>query len=133
MAVDAIRIGEILDVVVLVTGDGDFVDLVDYMRHHGRQVEAIAFGETTSAKLREAVDDFIDLSADKERYLIRMRQKNQPPEAPSLPRPNRRRPSPGRSTANSRRASLARTGRRAARKRRRSTNLLNNSTKPSNT
>jgi len=79
MAVDAIRIGEILDVVILVTGDGDFVELVDYLRHHGRQVEAIAFGETTSAKLREAVDDFIDLSAEKDKYLIKMRGKNQPP------------------------------------------------------
>ena len=87
MAVDAIRIGEILDVVVLVTGDGDFVELCDYLRHHGRQVEAIAFGETTSGKLREAVDDFIDLSADKEKYLIRMRPKNQPASAPQPAQP----------------------------------------------
>ncbi len=71
MAVDAIRIGEILDVVVLVTGDGDFVDLVDYLRHHGRQVEAISFKETTSAKLLAAVDDYINLSDDKDRYLIK--------------------------------------------------------------
>ena len=70
MAVDAIRIGEILDVVVLVSGDGDFVELVEYLKHHGRQVEAIAFRETTSSKLVGAVDDFIDLSKDKERYLI---------------------------------------------------------------
>jgi len=34
-----IRIGEILDVVVLVSGDGDFVELADYLKHHGRQVE----------------------------------------------------------------------------------------------
>ncbi len=71
MAVDAIRIGEILDVVVLVTGDGDFVDLVDYLRHHGRQVEAISFKETTSAKLLAAVDDYINLSDDKDRDLIK--------------------------------------------------------------
>ena len=32
IAVDAIRIGEILDVVVLVSGDGDFVELVDYLK-----------------------------------------------------------------------------------------------------
>jgi len=85
MAVDAIRIGEILDVVVLVTGDGDFVDLVDYLRHHGRQVEVLAFGETTSAKLREAADDYIDLSQDKERYLIAS-QYRQHPAQPAAPR-----------------------------------------------
>ncbi len=71
IAVDAIRIGEILDVVILVTGDGDFVELVEYLKHHGRQVEVIAFGNTTSSKLKDAVDDFTDLSKDLERYLIR--------------------------------------------------------------
>jgi len=86
MAVDAIRIGEILDVVVLVSGDGDFVELVEYLKHHGRQVEAIAFGGTTSSKLRAAVDDFIDLSEDKDKYLVKMRPKNRPPAAaPQLP------------------------------------------------
>ncbi|HTK05317.1 MAG TPA: NYN domain-containing protein [Candidatus Eisenbacteria bacterium] len=71
IAVDAIRIGEILDVIVLVSGDGDFVELVEYLKHHGRQVEVIAFRETTSGKLVAAVDDFTDLSADKDRYLIK--------------------------------------------------------------
>lgn len=71
MAVDAIRIGEILDVVVLVTGDGDFVELVDYLRHHGRQVEVISFSETTSARLIEAADDYINLGDDLDRYLIK--------------------------------------------------------------
>lgn len=70
MAVDAIRIGEILDVIVLVTGDGDFFELVEYLKHHGRQVEVIAFRKTTSTKLAEAADDYTDLSQDPEKYLI---------------------------------------------------------------
>jgi len=70
ITVDAIRIAEILDVVVLVSGDGDFVELVEYLKHRGRQVEAIAFQKSASAKLIEAVDDFIDLSEEKEKYLI---------------------------------------------------------------
>jgi uncharacterized LabA/DUF88 family protein len=70
MAVDAIRIGEILDVVVLVTGDGDFIELVEYLKHHGRQVEVVAFKETTSAKLIAAADDFVNLSEDTDRFLI---------------------------------------------------------------
>ncbi|MBN1584842.1 NYN domain-containing protein [Candidatus Uhrbacteria bacterium] len=82
MAVDAIRIGEILDVVVLVTGDGDFVELVEYLRHHGRQVEVIAFKETTSAKLIDAADDYTNLSDDLGRFLIRPhRRQNAEPEA----------------------------------------------------
>ncbi|MEY4722918.1 MAG: hypothetical protein RLZZ324_431 [Candidatus Parcubacteria bacterium] len=71
MTVDAIRIGEILDVIVLVSGDGDFVELVDYLKHHGRQVEVIAFRETTSSKLVGVADDFIDLSKEMEKYLIK--------------------------------------------------------------
>jgi len=101
MAVDMIRIGEILDVVVLVSGDGDFVELADYLKHHGRQVEAIAFGKTTSSKLREVVDDFIDLSDDQERYLIRTPFRAREPQArppqirtPQI-RPNRRVGGPG--------------------------------------
>lgn len=71
IAVDAIRIGEILDVVVLVSGDGDFVELVEYLKHHGRQVEVIAFRETASTKLVGAADDFTDLSQDKDRFLLK--------------------------------------------------------------
>jgi uncharacterized protein (TIGR00288 family) len=83
MAVDAIRIGEILDVIVLVTGDGDFVELVEYLKHHGRQVEAIAFKETSSAKLIDAVDDFVDLSKDLDRYLISSRSRKRTPRRKS--------------------------------------------------
>ena len=62
MAVDAIRMANFLDVVVLVTGDGDFVPLVEYLKWGmGRQVEVAAFGKTTSARLKDAVDRFIDL------------------------------------------------------------------------
>lgn len=71
ISVDAIRIGEILDVVVLVTGDGDFVELVEYLKQHGRRVEVVAFGQTTATKLKEACDDFTDLGRDLERYLIK--------------------------------------------------------------
>ena len=93
IAVDAIRIGEILDVVILVSGDGDFVELVEYLKHHGRQVEVIAFRETTSSKLVEAVDDFVDLSKDQDRYLIKPSGGRKPSSRNSSPR-NQRQPKP---------------------------------------
>ncbi len=65
MAVDAIRMSPMLDTVVLVTGDGDFVPLVEYLTMGlGRGVEVAAFGRTTSGKLREAADNFIDLDGN---------------------------------------------------------------------
>jgi uncharacterized LabA/DUF88 family protein len=70
MAIDAVKMAPKLDAVVLVTGDGDFVPLVEYLKTQGCQVEAVTFGRSASAKLVEAVDDFIDLDKDARGYLI---------------------------------------------------------------
>lgn len=62
MAVDAIRLANMVDVVVLVTGDGDFVPLVEYLKLGlGRSVEVAAFGRTTSSRLREVAESYHDL------------------------------------------------------------------------
>ncbi|MEA3249324.1 MAG: NYN domain-containing protein [Patescibacteria group bacterium] len=71
ITVDAIRIGEVLDAVVIVSGDGDFVELLEYLKHHGKQVEVVAFKQSASARLIEAADNFVDLSADTDRFTIR--------------------------------------------------------------
>lgn len=71
IAVDAITMAPKLDAVILVSGDGDFVPLVEYLKiHSGIQVEVVSFGKSTSGKLREAVDDFVDLSENPRKYLI---------------------------------------------------------------
>lgn len=71
IAVDAVKLADKLDNVVLVTGDGDFIPLVSYLKENkGCGVEVIAFRETTSSKLIEAVDDFTDLGEDPKKYLI---------------------------------------------------------------
>lgn len=62
MAVDAIRMSSFLDVIVLVTGDGDFLPLVNYLKWGvGRLVEVAAFRRSASAKLQEAADKFINI------------------------------------------------------------------------
>jgi len=62
LAVDAIRVANMVDVVVIVSGDGDFVPLVEYLKWGlGRTVEVAAFGRTTSARLKESADSFVDL------------------------------------------------------------------------
>jgi uncharacterized LabA/DUF88 family protein len=71
MAVDAIKLAPKLDTVILVTGDGDFVPLVQYLRENqGCQVEVVSFGKSSSAKLIEATDDFLDLDVNPRRYLM---------------------------------------------------------------
>lgn len=71
MAIDAVILADKIDVAVLVTGDGDFVPLVEYLRiSQGLKVEVISFGRSTSAKLKEAADVFFDLESDPKKFLI---------------------------------------------------------------
>lgn len=71
IAVDAIQLAEKLDVVVIVSGDGDYKPLVEYLKNaKGCRVEAIAFGKSTSRLLREAVDEFVDLDNNARKYLL---------------------------------------------------------------
>lgn len=69
LAVDAITFSPKLDVVIVVSGDGDFVPLVRYLKAHC-QVEVAAFGKSASLQLKEIADDFLDLSEDAKRFLI---------------------------------------------------------------
>ncbi len=70
LTVDAIKMAPRLDCVVIASGDGDYVPLVEYLQTIGVQVEVLSFGKSTSGKLREAVDDFVDLSENPRKYLI---------------------------------------------------------------
>ncbi|NQV93268.1 NYN domain-containing protein [Candidatus Kaiserbacteria bacterium] len=71
MAVDAISMSSKLDAIVLATGDGDFVPLVEYLKYStGCQVEVISFGKSTSSQLREVAEDFYDLCDDHKKYLL---------------------------------------------------------------
>jgi uncharacterized LabA/DUF88 family protein len=71
ITVDAIKLASKLDVIVLVSGDGDYISLVNYIQNtYGCLVEVAAFRQTTSSKLIEESDDFLNLS-DNRKYLLR--------------------------------------------------------------
>lgn len=75
MAVDAIRMSSFLDVIILVTGDGDFLPLIDYLKWGaGRVVEVAAFKRSASAKLQEAADRFVGIE-DIPRAIMKIRTK----------------------------------------------------------
>jgi uncharacterized LabA/DUF88 family protein len=71
IAVDAIKTSDSVDTVVLVSGDGDYVPLVEYLQNHGKRVEVMAFGKSTSSRLREASDEFTDLEEEDGKYLLK--------------------------------------------------------------
>lgn len=64
LCMDVVRLveGNALDCVVLVSGDSDFMPLLDYCSDHGVRVEVAAFDEAMSATLRQSCDLFINLS-----------------------------------------------------------------------
>jgi uncharacterized LabA/DUF88 family protein len=62
MALDALTTSEHLDVVVLVTGDGDFVPLVRQLKLNGLRVEVYGFTASTAPDLREAADKFVPIT-----------------------------------------------------------------------
>ena len=71
IAMDAVVMAPKLDVAIIVSGDGDYVPVIDYLKMQGVQVEVAAFGKSTSSKLREATESFLDLCDAPQKYLMR--------------------------------------------------------------
>ncbi|MDQ2732744.1 MAG: NYN domain-containing protein, partial [Armatimonadota bacterium] len=58
IALDTITLAARLDTIVLVTGDGDFVDLVSLLRAQGVRVEVLAFPYSTAEELKASASEF---------------------------------------------------------------------------
>jgi len=63
IAIDAIAMAENgrIDVVVLMSGDGDFVDLVNFLKAKGIKVEVLSFKSITAKEIVSAANEYIDL------------------------------------------------------------------------
>ena len=69
IAMDTIELAPKLDTIILVSGDGDYVELLQHLkRAMSCKVEVAAFKKSASSRLIEEADDFSDLS--KKKYLI---------------------------------------------------------------
>jgi len=64
LCMDVVRLvdGRSVDCVVLVSGDSDFMPMLDYCSDKGVRVEVAAFDEAMSATLRQSCDLFVNLS-----------------------------------------------------------------------
>ena len=56
ITVDGIRIAPSVDTIVLASGDGDFLQLIEYLKNQGKRIEIIAFSRSASAKLLISTD-----------------------------------------------------------------------------
>jgi len=61
LTIDALMMAPKLDTVILVTGDGDFVPLVDALKVHGCRVEVVSFERSTAGELIRAADQYIPI------------------------------------------------------------------------
>lgn len=76
IAMDAIELAPKLDVVIIISGDGDFVDLLDHLkRAMGCKTEVMAFSKSASSKLKDTADDFYDMDKDTRKFLIAQKRK----------------------------------------------------------
>lgn len=74
LAIDAVKLAPKLDTIILATGDGDFVPLIEYLdMNMGCQVEVISFGKSSSSKLKEAAHAFTDMCDDPRKFTIGQR------------------------------------------------------------
>ncbi|MBP7822906.1 NYN domain-containing protein [Candidatus Gracilibacteria bacterium] len=102
IAMDAIRLGSKVDSIVLVSGDGDFTPVVNYLQQsQGCLVEVLAFGRTTNKDLRELADEFVDIEDYPDDLLFQSRKsvrpqrnekKSQKPQTQKPQHPNQQNP-----------------------------------------
>ncbi|MEK6916816.1 MAG: NYN domain-containing protein [Nanoarchaeota archaeon] len=71
IAMDIMRMAAKLDVIVLVSGDGDFKDLLEHVKALGCRAEVISFGKTSSSRLTAEADEVIDLGKELDKVLIK--------------------------------------------------------------
>lgn len=74
LCMDVIRLLPKIDTMILVSGDGDYVPLLDHAQSQGVRTEVVAFGKTASSLLVDAADDFIDMCAQPSKFIIRSRR-----------------------------------------------------------
>lgn len=64
LALDALAMSERLDVVAIVSGDGDFVDLVNFLKARGVRVEVYSFPYSTSEDLRYVATEYFQMGTE---------------------------------------------------------------------
>jgi uncharacterized LabA/DUF88 family protein len=67
LALDALALADKVDAMCLVTGDGEYVDLVHLLRAHGVKVEVMSFKSNTSSELLRVADEHYPMN---EEYLL---------------------------------------------------------------
>ena len=71
LAIDILTMSDRLDIVVLMSGDGDFRRVVELVASRGVRVEVVAFSETASSELKSVADLYIDIGANLDKFRLK--------------------------------------------------------------
>lgn len=75
LAIDAIGMSKQLDVVIIISGDGDFEPLIKYLEFNGLVTEVVGFRRSTSSKIIEVTNNFVDLEKHVGKIILQTRKK----------------------------------------------------------
>ncbi len=64
LALDALSMSERLDVIAIVSGDGDFSDLVNFLKARGARVEVYSFPHSTAEELRQSATEYFQMGTE---------------------------------------------------------------------
>jgi len=81
MAIDVISLADKLDVVVLVSGDGDFVSLINLVKTMGPRVEVFSFPHNTARDLMQVADSYYPID---EGLLMRIEEMTAPSDVEAI-------------------------------------------------
>lgn len=70
LAVDILTMSDRLDIVVLMSGDGDFRRVVELVAARGVRVEVAAFAEAASSELKSVADRYVDIGQHLDEFKI---------------------------------------------------------------
>jgi len=71
LTIDAISLSKQLDVVVIVSGDGDYEPLVEYLKFNGLIVEVVGFKRSASQRIIEIANNFINLEDNVNKVILK--------------------------------------------------------------
>lgn len=64
MTIQAIQLVDKVDTIIVVSGDGDFIDLTKYLKSRGVRIEVASVSQTTSDNLVKEADFHYEISQD---------------------------------------------------------------------
>ena len=86
LCMDVIRLLPKIDTMILVSGDGDYIPLIQHAQSQGVKAEVVAFSKTASSMLFDSADGTLDMCESPSKFIIRPRSRTARSRTSARPR-----------------------------------------------